>query len=75
MLIIILIDVQFLQNVVFSFEKGANGQNLSCLSPHHSKNLPAKYLLLQNAHIYKSVVDVWQIILKKSVRDLALLET
>ena len=30
MLIIILIDVQFLQNVVFSFEKGANGQNLSC---------------------------------------------
>ena len=30
MLIMILIDVQFLQNVVFSFEKGANGQNISC---------------------------------------------
>ena len=29
MLIFILIDVQYLQNVVFSFEKGSNGQNQS----------------------------------------------
>ena len=29
MLILILIDVQCLQNVVFSFEKGSNGQNHS----------------------------------------------
>ena len=42
MLILILIDVQYLQNVVFGFEKGSNGQN------HHSiKNFfPAKFPIL-----------------------------
>ena len=29
MLILVLIDVQYLQNVVFCFEKGSNGQNHS----------------------------------------------
>ena len=29
MLIVILVDAQYLQNVVFSFEKGLNGQNHS----------------------------------------------
>ena len=29
MLILVLIDVQYIQNVVFCFEKGSNGQNHS----------------------------------------------
>ena len=36
MLILILIDVQYLHNVSFSFEKGSNGQNRSMLDPHYS---------------------------------------
>ena len=44
MLILILIDVQYLQNLVFSFEKGSNVQNHSLSDSHHSKkNLPAKF--------------------------------
>ena len=39
MLILILIDVQYLQNVVFSFEKGSNGQNHSSSGSHHHINL------------------------------------
>ena len=35
MLILILIDVQYLQNVVFSFEKGLNVQNHSLSDSHH----------------------------------------
>ena len=35
MLVLILIDVQYLQNVVFSFEKRLNGQNLTWDSYHH----------------------------------------
>ena len=35
MLVLILIDVQYLQNVVFSFEKRLNGQNLTSDSYHH----------------------------------------
>ena len=37
MLILILIDVQYLQNVVFSFEKGSNSQNHSFLGSHQLK--------------------------------------
>ena len=37
MLILILIDVQYLQNLVFSFEKGSNVQNHSLSDSHHSK--------------------------------------
>ena len=36
MLILILIDVQYLQNLVFSFEKGSNVQNHSLSDSHHS---------------------------------------
>ena len=35
MLILILIDVQYLQNVDFSFEKGSNGQSNSSSDIHH----------------------------------------
>ena len=35
MLILILIDVQYLQKAVFSFEKCSNGQNCYSSSPHH----------------------------------------
>ena len=43
MLILISIDVQYLQNIVFSFEKGSDGQNYSLDSHHPIKNsLPSK---------------------------------
>ena len=35
MLILILIDVQYSQKAVFSFEKGLNGQNHSSSGSHH----------------------------------------
>ena len=35
-LVLMLIDVQYLQNVVFSFEKASNVQNHSSSDPHHS---------------------------------------
>ena len=44
MLVMILIDVQYLQDVVLSFEKGWNGQIHSSSDSHHSKkNIPAKF--------------------------------
>ena len=46
MLILILIDVQYSQKAVFSFEKGWNGQNHSSSGSHHlgKKSSPAKFL-------------------------------
>ena len=35
MLIVILIDVQYLQKAVFSFEKRSNGQNYSSSGSYH----------------------------------------
>ena len=35
MLILILMNVKYLQNVVFRFEKGLNGQNHSSLGSQH----------------------------------------
>ena len=35
MLVVVLIDVQYIQNVVVSFEKGSNGQNHSSSDSHH----------------------------------------
>ena len=35
MLILILIDIQYLQNLIFSFEKGLNDQNHSSSDSHH----------------------------------------
>ena len=32
---LILIDVQYLQNVLFSFEKGSNGENHSLTDSYH----------------------------------------
>ena len=45
-LILILIDVQYLQNVDFSFEKGLNGQNYSSSDSQH----PIKKSLEQTSH-------------------------
>ena len=42
MLILILIDVQYLQNVDFSFEKGLNVQNHSSASYHSLEKSPSK---------------------------------
>ena len=39
MLILILNDVQYLQNVVLNFKKSSNGQNNSSAGPHH----PSKF--------------------------------
>ena len=46
MLILILINGQYLQNVVFSFEKGSNSQNHSSSNSHYliKEILPAKFL-------------------------------
>ena len=54
MLILILIDVQYLQKAVFSSEKGSNGQNYSSSGPQHliKKSSQPKFLtppLLLNA--------------------------
>ena len=45
MLILILVDIQYLQNVVFSFEQGSNGQNhfLSDSHPLDRKILPEQH--------------------------------
>ena len=40
MLILILINIQYLQNVVFSSEEGQNGQNHSSVTHHQLKNPP-----------------------------------
>ena len=51
MLILILIDNKYLQDVVFSFEKGSNGQSHFPPDSHHpikkspQQNYPSLYLL------------------------------
>ena len=58
MLILILINVQYLQNVVFSFEKGSSGQNHSLSDSHqpveksHQVNFPS---LLPLTTIWKTL--------------------
>ena len=42
MLILILIDVQYSQEAVFTIEKGLNGQNHSSSSQHPVKKSPGK---------------------------------
>ena len=44
MLVLILIDVQYYQNAVFSFEKFSNQQNHSSDSHHLVKEIPAAVL-------------------------------
>ena len=64
MLILILIDAQYLQNIVFSFEKGSNGQiDFSSGFHHPIKNPPAKFPIppptpecyLENHGVYKKL--------------------
>ena len=45
LIILILINVQYLQNVVFSFQKGSSGQNHSLSDSHHpiEKSPPANF--------------------------------
>ena len=45
MLSLILNDDQYLQNVVFSFEKGLTDQHQSFSGSHHLIKNPAKYLI------------------------------
>ena len=46
MLTMILTDVQYIQNVVFSFEKGSNDQTHSSSDSNHPiKKNPAKFLI------------------------------
>ena len=40
MLILILFDVHYSQSVIFSFEKGLNGQNCSSLGSHNPIKFP-----------------------------------
>ena len=44
----LLIDVQYLQKIVFCFEKGSNNQNRSSLGYHH----PVKKSSLQNLRFH-----------------------
>ena len=70
MLILILIDVQYSQKAVFSFEKGLSGQNYSSSGSHHlEKNPPSKistpptthtlYCYLENP----ALISFWIIVL------------
>ena len=60
MLILILIDVQYSQNAVFSFEKGLNHQNHSPSGSHHPvKNSPSKISDSPNPHCYMETPEVW----------------
>ena len=54
MLILISIDVQYLQNAVFSFDEGSNGQNHSSLSSRQlvEKFPPAKLPIPHTGVIY-----------------------
>ena len=46
MLILVLIDVQYSQKIIFSFEKGMIGQNNSLSGSHHPvKTSPTKFLI------------------------------
>ena len=62
MLIFILIDVQYSQKAIFSFEKGSNGQNHSTSGSHHSMKIfsqqsfwfpPPQPLPLFGKHYYR----------------------
>ena len=52
MLTLILIDLQYKQNVVFNFEKGWNGQNHPSSDSHHNKKIdPAKFSIVTTGGI------------------------
>ena len=59
MLILVLIDIQYLQYVDFSFEEGSNGQNHSFSDTHHPiRNVPIPKLYLENSvrHVIKGLI-------------------
>ena len=66
MLILILVVVQSLQNVVFSFEKGLNGQNHSSSGFHHpiKKSTLNKIPSPLNA-IWKTLAFFWYLVMFK----------
>ena len=53
MLILILINVQYLKNFVFSIEEGSNGQNHSLSDFHHL----LKHFSLQNSPLILNVIS------------------
>ena len=67
MLILILIDVQYLQNVAFSFEKGLNGQMYFFLDsnfPIKKYPLPAKFPipLVGEWELFGRIFKIWKIL-------------
>ena len=51
MLVLILINIQYLQNVVFSFEKGLSGQNHSLSDPHPQFSIIYIHVFLPFIHL------------------------
>ena len=56
---LILVDVQYLRNVVFCFEKGLNGQKHSSSDFKHpvEKSPPAKFLIPPNWGNFPPVIN------------------
>ena len=67
MLVLVLIDVRYIQNVVVSFEKGSNGQNHTSSDSHHPithtsstiSHPPPLTLPLTNKAVWKTL-DNWR---------------
>ena len=55
--VLILIDGQYVQNVVFSFEMGLNSQNLDKISPHWDGggNPPYPLVLFRKSYLWKQL--------------------
>ena len=69
MLILILIDVHYLQNIVFNFEKCSNGQNHSSSSSHHHINkIPSSKISYSSP--LGGVSSILNTIWKTPVRDI-----
>ena len=62
MLILVLIDLQYIQNVVFSFEKGSNGQNHSSSDSHYPIHpTPSKILHPLTLKAIWKTLDNWRV--------------
>ena len=64
MLILVLIDVQYIQNVGFSFEKDSNGQNHSWSDSNLSINLTlpiAKFRISLILNVIWKTLDNWRV--------------
>ena len=62
MLILILMNVKYLQDVALSFEKSLNGQNHSSSGSHHpiEKSRPAKFPILPTGVICQPLNTFWK---------------